>query len=72
MSLRQISLILISIVIILNSVVYPPAFSTSAERKQIPFVIEIFNKFPELAVLNEMLNILIFNVIGDTGTSSEI
>ena len=72
MSLRQIRFIFISIVIILNSVVYPPAFSTSTERKQIAFVIKIFNKFPELAVLNEMLNILIFNVIGDTGTSSEI
>jgi hypothetical protein len=63
MSLRQIRFILIRVIIILYSVINPAALSTSAERQQVSLVIKILNKFPELAILYEMLNIFIFNVI---------
>jgi hypothetical protein len=63
MSLRQICFILVRVIIILYSVIYPAALSTSAERQQVSLVVKILNKFPELAILYEMLNIFIFNVI---------
>jgi uncharacterized membrane protein len=63
MSLRQICFILFRVIIILYSVIYPAALSTSTERQQVSLIIKILNKLPKLAILNKMLNILIFNVI---------
>ena len=63
MTFRQIGMILIRVFFILNSIVNPTSFSMGAEREQVSFIIEILNKFPKLAILYEVLDVFIFNII---------
>lgn len=63
MTFWQIGMILIRVLFILHSIVNPTSFSVCTERKQVSLIIEILNEFPKLAVLYEVLDVFIFNII---------
>lgn len=43
--------------------VVPSSFSWSAHTEKISFCLKIFHQFPKLPILNEMLNLVIFQAV---------
>ena len=44
----------------------------STERQEVAFIVKIFDQFPKLSVLNEVLDIFILDIVTDTGAPSEV
>jgi len=53
-------------------VINPSSLSVSAEREQVALIVEVLDEFPELAILYEMLNIFVLDIVAHTRTPGEV